>query len=141
MEPLTSRKLAQRLTERLAALNRFISRSAERGLPFFKVLKNTYPFSWGPPQQVAFEDLKVYLHNLTTLASPQPSEPLLLYVVASPHAVSAVLVKENQEEHQKKQLLVYYVSKTLDGAKMFYIEMEKVAYAVVMASRKLKHYF
>jgi len=36
---------------------------------------------------------------------------------------------------------VYYVSKTLDGAKMFYTEMEKVAYAVVMASRKLKHYF
>ena len=85
--------------------------------------------------------MKVYLHNLTTLASPQPNELLLLYVTALPHAVSAVLVKENQEEHQKKQLLVYYVSKTLDGAKMFYIEMEKVAYAVVMASRKLKHYF
>ena len=85
--------------------------------------------------------MKVYLHNLTTLASPQPDEPLLLYVVASPHDVSAVLVKENQEEHQKKQLPVYYVSKTLDGAKKFYIEMEKVAYAVVIASRNLKHYF
>jgi hypothetical protein len=41
MEPLTSRKLAQRLT----TLNIFISRSVERGLPFFKVLKNTDPFS------------------------------------------------------------------------------------------------
>ena len=39
MEPLTSRKLAQRLAGRLAALNKFISRSAERGLPFFEVLK------------------------------------------------------------------------------------------------------
>ena len=141
MEPLTSRKLAQRLTGRLAALNRFISRSAERGLPFFKVLKNTYPFSWGPIQQKAFDDLKAYLHNLTTLASPQPREPLLLYVVASPHAVNAVLVREKQEEHQKKQLPVYYVSETLDDAKKFYTEMEKVAYTVVMASRKLKHYF
>jgi hypothetical protein len=80
------------------------------------------------------------LHNLTTLASPQPGEPLL-YVAALPHAVSAVLVREKQEEHQKKQLPVYYVSETLDGAKKFYIEMEKVAYAVVMASKKLKHYF
>jgi predicted amino acid racemase len=52
-----------------------------------------------------------------------------------------VLVREKQEEHQKKQLPVYYVSKTLDGAKKFYTEMEKVAYAVVMASRKLEHYF
>jgi len=36
---------------------------------------------------------------------------------------------------------VYYISETLDEAKKFYTEMEKVAYAVVMASRKLKHYF
>ena len=48
MEPPTSRKLAQRLARRLASLNRFISRSAKRGLPFFEVLKNTNPFSWGP---------------------------------------------------------------------------------------------
>ena len=85
--------------------------------------------------------MKVYLHNLITLASPQPGEPLLLYVVASPHAVSVVLVKENQEEHQKKQLPVYCVSETLDGAKKLYTQMEKVAYTVVMASRKLKNYF
>ena len=39
MEPPTSRNLAQRLAGRLAALNRFISRSADRGLPFFEVLK------------------------------------------------------------------------------------------------------
>jgi hypothetical protein len=84
MEPLTSR--------RLVALNRFISRSMERGLPFFEVLKNTNPFSWGPTQQKAFDDKKVYLHNLTTLASPQPSEPLLLYVVASPHTINTVLI-------------------------------------------------
>jgi hypothetical protein len=45
MEPPTSTKLAQRLAGRLAALNRFISRSIERGLSFFKVLKNTDPFS------------------------------------------------------------------------------------------------
>jgi hypothetical protein len=51
------------------------------------------------------------------------------------------LVREQQEEHQKKQLSVYFVSETLNGAKKFYTEMEKVAYAVVMASRKLKHYF
>jgi hypothetical protein len=45
MEPPTSRKLAQRLAGRLAALNRFISRSTEQGLPFFEVLKNIDPFS------------------------------------------------------------------------------------------------
>ena len=48
MEPPTSRKAAQRLTGRLASLSRFISRSAERGLPFFEVLRSSEPFSWGP---------------------------------------------------------------------------------------------
>jgi hypothetical protein len=76
---------------------------------------------------MAFDDLKAYLHNLITLASPQSGEPLLLYVVASPHAVSAVLVREQHEEHQKKQLPVYYVSETLDDAKKVYTEVEKVA--------------
>jgi hypothetical protein len=55
--------------------------------------------------------------------------------------ISAVPVTEKQEEHIKRQLPVYYVSKTLDSAKKFYTKMEKVAYAVVMASRKLKPYF
>nr|CAH66588.1 OSIGBa0111E13.6 [Oryza sativa] len=36
---------------------------------------------------------------------------------------------------------VYFVSEALHGAKTRYIEMEKLAYALVMASRKLKHYF
>jgi hypothetical protein len=39
MEPPKSRKGAQRLAGRLASLNKFISRSAERSLSFFKVLK------------------------------------------------------------------------------------------------------
>jgi hypothetical protein len=47
MEPPKSRKGAQRLTGRLASLNRFISRSAERNLPFFKVLKSAEVFQWG----------------------------------------------------------------------------------------------
>jgi hypothetical protein len=47
MEPPKSRKGAQRLTGRLASLNRFISRSAERNLPFFEVLKLAEVFQWG----------------------------------------------------------------------------------------------
>jgi hypothetical protein len=51
MEPPKLRKGAQRLTRRLASLNRFISRSAERKLPFFEVLKSAEVFQWGPTQQ------------------------------------------------------------------------------------------
>jgi hypothetical protein len=39
MEPPSTKKGAQSVTGRLASLNRFISRSAKRNLPFFEVLK------------------------------------------------------------------------------------------------------
>jgi hypothetical protein len=44
MDPPRTRKGAQRLTGRLASLNRFISRSAERNFPFFEVLKSAEVF-------------------------------------------------------------------------------------------------
>jgi hypothetical protein len=48
MQPPSSRKEVQRLTGRIASLNRFISRAAERSLPFFKVLHANSTFQWGP---------------------------------------------------------------------------------------------
>jgi hypothetical protein len=93
MEPPSTKKGAQRLTGRLASLNRFISRSAERNLPFFEVLKSPEVFQWGSAQQKAFEELKQYLIYLTTLTPPAPGAPLLLYVAASHSAVSAALVQ------------------------------------------------
>ena len=94
MEPPSTKKGAQRLTGRLASLNQFISRSAERNLPFFEVLKSAEVFQWGPVQQRAFEELKQYLIDLTTLTPPTPGTPMLLYVAASHSAVSAALVQE-----------------------------------------------
>jgi hypothetical protein len=92
MEPPNSKKGAQRLAGKLASLNKFISRSTERNLPFFKILKSAEVFQWGPAQQKAFEELKQYLIDLTTLTPPSSGTPLLLYVAASHSAVSAALV-------------------------------------------------
>jgi hypothetical protein len=83
MEPPKSRKGTQRLIGRLASLNRFISRSADRNLPLFEVLKSAEVFQWGPSQQKTFEELKQYLIELTTLTPPSLGTPLLLYVAAS----------------------------------------------------------
>jgi hypothetical protein len=97
MESSNSKKGAQRLVGRLASLNRFISRSAERNLPFFEILKSAEVFQWGPAQQKAFEELKQYLIYLPTLTPPSSGTPLLLYVAASHATVSAALVQEKQD--------------------------------------------
>jgi ribonuclease HI len=141
MEPPNTKKGAQQLAGRLASLNRFISRSAERNLPFFEILKLAEVFQWGPAQQKAFEELKQYLIDLTTLTPPSPGAPLLLYVAASYSAVSAALVQEKLDGLVKNQAPVYFVSEVLSLSKKNYIESEKVLYVVLMASRKLRHYF
>jgi hypothetical protein len=81
------------------------------------------------------------LIDLTTLTPPSLGAPLLLYVAASHAAVSAALVQEKQEGQVKKQALVYFLSKILSPSKKNYTELEKVLYAVLMASRKLRLYF
>jgi hypothetical protein len=141
MTPLQSAKDVQRLTGRLIALNRFISKSAERSLPFLKTLCGAKDFAWGLEQAVAFASLKQHLSELAILTSPDSSLPLLLYVVASPHVVSAALVQEPDREGTTRQCPVYYVSEVLTTSKCNMMELEKNFYAVVMASCKLRHYF
>jgi hypothetical protein len=102
MEPPNSKKGAQRLGGRLASLNRFISRSVERNLPFFEILKSAEVFQWGPAQQKAFKELKQYFIDLTTLTPPSLGTSLLLYVAASHAAVSATLIQEKQDGQIKK---------------------------------------
>jgi hypothetical protein len=90
---------------------------------------------------MAFESLKQHLSNLATLTSPDPSLPLLLYIAASPCAVSAASVQEQDRDGKSQQCPVYYVSEVLTASKCNMTELEKISYAVVMASRKLRHYF
>jgi ribonuclease HI len=141
MTPPQSTRDVQRLTGILAALNRFISKSTERSLPFLKTLCGAKDFAWGPEQAAAFASLKQHLSDLAILTSPDPSLSLLLYIAASPYAVSVALVQEQNREGTTRQCPVYYVSEVLTASKCNMTELEKISYAVVMASRKLRHYF
>ena len=46
-------KGVRRLAGCVAALSRFISKSAERALPFFKILKKAGPVKWTPEAEAA----------------------------------------------------------------------------------------
>jgi len=64
-----------------------------------------------------------------------------LYIATSGAAVSTTLVEERILEGELKQVLIYFVSEALNGSKLLYSKMEKMAYAIIMASRKLRYYF
>jgi hypothetical protein len=131
IKPLGSRKEVQRLTGRIVALNRFMAKIAEQSLPFFKVLRGSDTFEWGSEQQEAFEALKEYIQRLPTLVSPQPDQPLILYVSMTHIAVSGALVQEREVFKEDKsishQVPIYFVSKALAGSKKYYSEIKRYA--------------
>jgi hypothetical protein len=94
MRPSAYIKDVQKLVGSLAALSRFISRLAERALPFFRLLRESGPFSWTEEAERAFQELKQHLVCLPILVAPEPGEPLYLYIAAASEAVSMVLVAE-----------------------------------------------
>lgn len=81
--------------------------------------------------------MKQYIKNLSRLAIPRLREPLYLYMAASKRAISNVLAREKD----KKQHLVYYVSRALHDAEVRYQPLEKAMLALVSATRKLTPYF
>ena len=60
-----------------------------------------------------------------------------MYLFVLPIAVSILLVREDDEVEKP----VYYISKILLGAKTRYLKIEKLAYDLIIAARKLHHYF
>jgi hypothetical protein len=56
-------------------------------------------------------------------------------------AVSQALVQEREISKEGRMLShhvpIYFVSKALAGSKKYYMEIEKICYAVVMSTRKL----
>uniref|UniRef100_A0A2N9G5Q6 Integrase catalytic domain-containing protein n=1 Tax=Fagus sylvatica TaxID=28930 RepID=A0A2N9G5Q6_FAGSY len=110
LQPPKDAKQVQRLTGMIAALGRFISRSADRCRPFFQLLGKRRKFLWDQDCSAAFEGIKAYLSSPPCLSIPCSGEPLFLYLAVSEHAVSAVLVRETNEGQRP----VFFVSKTMD---------------------------
>ena len=84
----------------VVAMSRFISKSAERALPFFKILKKEGPIEWTPEAKATLQDLKKYLSSTPLLVAPKPQEPLLLYLVATNQVVSAALVAQREVDEE-----------------------------------------
>jgi hypothetical protein len=94
MDKPSSKKDVMKLTGMMVALGHFISKLNEKGLPFFKLLKKADKFVWDEEAQMAFEALKDSLTTPPIMTPPIPGENLLLYISATTHVVSTVLVAE-----------------------------------------------
>ena len=77
----------------IAALNRFISRSAERCRPFFLLLQKWKEFQWSEKCVRAFQELKRYLSHPPIMSSPLVDEVLFSYLAVASHVISLVLIR------------------------------------------------
>ncbi|GJS29146.1 reverse transcriptase domain-containing protein [Tanacetum coccineum] len=122
-------KEMQSLSGKLAALKRFLSRSAEKSLPLLKDItkENKDEYRWTESAEKAFQEMKQCIVGLPLLTTPGKEETLYVYLAASTEAVSAVLLTKRKG----KQCLIHYVSMTLNEANRNYAPMEKIGPIIV----------
>ncbi|CAJ2667150.1 unnamed protein product [Trifolium pratense] len=133
----SDKKSIQTLNVMLTSLSRFVSKSAQHALPFFKLLKKEAVFEWTEECEQALQHLKKALSESPVLSRPNDEEVLYLYLSVASEAVSAALIRETNEGQKP----VYFTSKALQGPELRYQQIEKIALALVYAARRLRHYF
>jgi hypothetical protein len=133
----------QKLIGYMSPLSRFISWLGIMGLPFFTLLKKEDKFQWTQEAQEAFKDMKKYLTTPPTLVAPEPHKNLQLYISATSNVVSTAIIIERGESdtNHKIQYPVYFISEVLSDSKTQYFHIMKLAYALLITSHKLSHYF
>ena len=92
LQPPQNPKEVQKLIGMSATLNQFISQSAYRCRPFFKLLNTWKGFEWTEECVLAFQQLKEYLSRPPIISRPEVDKVLFAYIVVASHAVSLVLI-------------------------------------------------
>ena len=133
IQPPRNPKKIQKLTRMTAALNQFISRSADRCRPFFLLMNKWKGFEWIKECALAFQQLKEYLSQPPIMSSPEVDEVLFAYIAMAPHVVSLVLIQVDSGIQRP----VYYVNKLLYKVEVRYLPLEKAIMVVVNTTRKL----
>ncbi|GJU05435.1 reverse transcriptase domain-containing protein [Tanacetum coccineum] len=96
-------KDVQKLNEKLASLNRFLAKSAEKSLPFFKTLKKCTKksdFHWTVKAEEAFKQMKQLIAELPMLMAPMEKEELIVYLAATKETAHPIIVITDQPIQQ-----------------------------------------
>jgi len=94
MRSSTIIKEVQRLIGRLTTISCFLPKLAEQTQPIVQLLKISARFMWTDDCEQIFQKLKTTLTSPPILHKPDTRQPLLVYIIATDHTVSAVLVQD-----------------------------------------------
>ncbi|CAM8953807.1 unnamed protein product [Rhodiola kirilowii] len=115
---------------------RFIKDFSKKALPLSNLLQKDVPFEFAKECKEAFDELKSALTSAPIIRAPDWSKGFEIMCDASDYAVGAVLGQKDE----KKPVVIYYASRTLDTAQRNYSMTEKELLAVVFALEKFRSY-
>ncbi|CAB0027848.1 unnamed protein product [Trichogramma brassicae] len=116
--------------------SRFIEMESNVKMPLLSLAKKNAPWTWGPDQEEAFQQLKSALVSAPVLARPNFGRPFRVQSDASAYAIGAVLTQEHEDgEHP-----IVYISRVLSSAERNYSTTERECLAVVWAVKKFRSY-
>ena len=127
MPPPKSEKEIRGFLGRLQYINRFIAKLTSTYEPIFKLLRKNEPHTWNDECQKAFELIKEYLLHPPILVPTQHGKPLLLYISIIGDVVGTMLAQEDDEKNERE---IYYLSKRFHDYKTWYTPKENSCFAL-----------
>nr|GEW65267.1 reverse transcriptase domain-containing protein [Tanacetum cinerariifolium] len=124
LSPLTPKCLkdVKKLNGKLASLNRFLAKLAEKSLPFFKTLKkctNKSDFHWTTEAEEAFKQIKQLIAELPMLTAPMEKKELIVYLAAAKETEESLdTLMEVEEEIPEPWILFMDGSSCTDGSRV-----------------------
>ena len=137
MRSPTTIKEVQCLIGCLTAISCFLPKLAEQNQPIVQLLKKSARFTWTDDCEQIFQQLKTNLTSPPIIHKPDTRQPLLVYITATDHTISAALV----QDIEGTQHPVYFVSRTLQDPENKYQMVENLALSLVHAARRMRPYF
>nr|GEV22231.1 hypothetical protein [Tanacetum cinerariifolium] len=109
--PVIVKKVDGRWKLKLVALNHFLSKEADKTLPFMRTLKSYTSgkmVQWKTKADEAFRRMKELLEALPMVVVPTKGKTLIMYLGVSKESISAVLMAERERDRQLRRYFQAY---------------------------------
>ncbi|KAI5420073.1 hypothetical protein KIW84_044027 [Lathyrus oleraceus] len=121
---------------RLNYISRFISHMTATCAPIFKLLQKDQSHDWTEDCRKAFDNIKEYLSEPPIMSPSVEGRPLIMYLTVLEDSMGCVLGQ--QDESEKKEYAIYYLSKKFTDCESLYSMLEKTCCALAWAAKRLR---